>query len=145
LKEAQKKRNWRRYLRFRKRRRGTAIIDTFRGILVVSEKGKTYNLPGGAAKDGESRRDAALRELEEETGLKADECSYLFECNGHLQRDKRGGFFRDVHKVFLMRTSGTAKPKNEINYLAYTKDDPVNLSSTTKRIIKKYYKAGVKV
>lgn len=132
-------------MRFRKRRRGTAVIDTLRGILVVSEEGKTYSLPGGAAKDGESRREAALRELEEETGLKADECSYLFEYSGRLQRDKKGGFFRDAHKVFLMKTSGAAKPKNEIKYVSYTKDANVNLSSATKQIIRKYHEGGVKL
>jgi hypothetical protein len=55
LKKTQKKQqSWRRCLRFRKRRRGTAIVDTPKGILLVSEDGKTYCLPGGAAKGEES-------------------------------------------------------------------------------------------
>jgi 8-oxo-dGTP diphosphatase len=145
LKETQKKRRrWKRYLRFiRKRRRGTAIVDTSKGILVVSEDGKTYYLPGGAAKDGENRRDAALRELEEETGLKASECSYLFECSGRIHRDIKGVFFKDAHKVYLMKASGVAEPRNEITHVAYTKDPNVNLSYTTKRIIKKYFEGRV--
>ncbi len=116
-------------------------METTKGILVVSEGGKTYCLPGGAAKDGESWKVAALRELEEETGLKADECSYLFDCNGRIQRDIKGGFFRDAHKVYLMRVSGVPEPKNEIKHVAYIKDANVSLSYTTKKIIRKYLEA----
>ena len=43
---------------FRKRRRGTAIVDTSEGILVVSRDNRTFFLPGGGAESGESRRDA---------------------------------------------------------------------------------------
>ncbi len=143
LKETQKKPRWRRYLRFRKRRRGTVIVDTSKGILVVSEDGKTYNLPGGAAKDGESWRDAAIRELEEETGLKADEYSYLFACTSRIHRDIKGGFFQDAHKVYVMKASGVAEPKNEVKHVAYTNDSNVNLSGTTKRIIEKYLEGRV--
>ncbi len=112
--------------------------------MVVSEDGKKYHLPGGAAKGEEKWENAALRELEEETGLKAQECAYLFDCSGRIQRDIKGGFFKDAHKVYLMKASGAAEPKNEIKYVAYTKDANVNLSHTTKRIIKKYYEGGVK-
>jgi 8-oxo-dGTP pyrophosphatase MutT (NUDIX family) len=140
LKAPQKKRpKWRRLLRFRNRRRGTAIVDTPHGILVVSENGKTYNLPGGAAKGKESRQDAALRELEEETGLKATESFYLFEYAGRIQRDIKGGFFKDLHKVYLTKVSGVAKPKSEITHVAYTQDPNIKLSNATKRIIQKYF------
>jgi 8-oxo-dGTP diphosphatase len=51
------------------RRRGTAIVETKKGILVVSGHGKVFMLPGGAANHKESRLQAAIRELQEETGL----------------------------------------------------------------------------
>ncbi len=143
FKEMQKKPLWRRYLRFRKRRRGTAVVDTSKGILVVSEDGKTYHLPGGAAKNGESRKDAAIRELEEETGLKATEYSYLFDCTSRIHRDIKGGFYQDTHKVYLTKASGVAEPKNEIKHVAYTTDSNVNLSGTTKKIIAKYLEGRV--
>lgn len=109
-----------------------------KGLLVVSHDGKIFHLPGGAAKGNESRKEATIRELEEETGLKVEECSYLFAINGRIHRDIKGGFFRDAHKVFLMKTSGVAHPKNEIKHIAYTTNN-VNLTYTTKVIKEKFF------
>jgi 8-oxo-dGTP pyrophosphatase MutT (NUDIX family) len=93
------------------------IIDTPVGILIVSEVGKRYSLPGGNARKGESRRKAAIRELREETGLKAIDCVYLFEYSGsRIHKDVKGGHFKTVHKVFLVKTTGIAKAKKEIIY-----------------------------
>lgn len=139
INEKHKKHGWKRYLRlFRNRRRGTAIVQTSKGLLIVSHDGKTFHFPGGAATDNESRKDAAIRELDEETGLKVEDCSYLFNINGRIHRDIKGGLYRDAHKVFLMKASGVAQPKNEIKYIAYT-DSNQNLSYTTKRIIEKFF------
>ena len=63
------------------RRRGTAIVQTPKGILVVAGKRKMFLLPGGGAHPTESRQRAAIRELEEETGLQATSCKYLFPYN----------------------------------------------------------------
>jgi 8-oxo-dGTP pyrophosphatase MutT (NUDIX family) len=43
-----------------KRRRGTAIVDTLRGILVVSHDNRTFYLPGGGAEKGESQKTLQL-------------------------------------------------------------------------------------
>lgn len=112
-----------------RRRRGTAIVDSPNGILVVSEGGRTYYLPGGGARRGESRKNAAIRELMEETGLRATRCSYLFEYTS----------FSNHHKVFLIETKGVAEPRNEIKYLAYFNGSNINVSDTTRRIIELYY------
>jgi ADP-ribose pyrophosphatase YjhB (NUDIX family) len=41
------------------------IVDTPNGILLVSETGKRFSLPGGGTRHHESRESAAIRELEE--------------------------------------------------------------------------------
>jgi len=123
------------------RRRGTAIVDTPKGILVVSESGRGYLLPGGNARKGESRRKAAIRELEEETGLKATDVSYLFEIKGGIHKNRRGHSVRTSHKVFLVKTIGVAKPQGEIKHLAYVDgSNSLNLSRSTRRIIERYNK-----
>jgi len=123
------------------RRRGTVIVDTSEGILVVSESGNRYSLPGGNARNGESRRKAAIRELKEETGLKTIDCVYLFDYYGKgTHKDAKGGFFKTTHKVFLSKTEGVAKPKKEVQHICYFSGSNVNLHYSTQRIIEKYQK-----
>jgi 8-oxo-dGTP diphosphatase len=112
-----------------KRRRGTAIVETAEGILVVSHDNRTFYLPGGGAEEGESRREAAMRELFEETGLVTTDCSFLFEYPS----------FTNNHKVFLMETTGTAEPGNEIRYVDYFDGSNLKVSSTTWEIIELYH------
>ena len=112
-----------------KRRRGTAIIDTPKGILVVSRNNRTFHLPGGGAERGESRRDAAIRELREETNLLAADCSFLFEYTS----------FSNSHKVFLVESTGVPKPGNEIRYLDFFNGSNVKVSNTTWDIIELYH------
>jgi 8-oxo-dGTP diphosphatase len=111
-----------------KRRRGTAIVDTPDGILVVSRDDRTFYLPGGGAEKGESRRDAAVRELLEETGLVATDCQFLFEYPS----------FTNNHKVFLMDTTGVAEPGNEIRYVDFFDGSNLKVSNTTWEIIELY-------
>jgi 8-oxo-dGTP diphosphatase len=123
-----------------RRRRGTALVDTPNGILLVSETGRSFSLPGGGARNHESRESAAIRELEEETGLKALDSSFLFEYRGPIHRSYRGGYYRDNHKVFLILSAGVAKPRKEIKYLGYSGDPKIHVSTSAKDIIEKYQK-----
>ncbi|MCL5100258.1 MAG: NUDIX hydrolase [Candidatus Marsarchaeota archaeon] len=117
------------------RRRGTAIVDTPNGILVASHH-KTWLLPGGGANKGESREKAAIRELREETGLKATKVTFLFEYN----EPDDGRKIRNLHKVFLIEAKGTPKPNHhDVHHLAYwMPDSGIQLSRTTKTIVDKY-------
>jgi DNA-directed RNA polymerase subunit RPC12/RpoP len=120
--------------------RGTAIVDSLNGVLVVSENSKTYYLPGGSVRLGESFKRTVIRELREETGLKAIDTSYLFDYkDNYLRKDREGDYFRDSHKVFLTTSTGTAIPSMEIESLAYFKGSNAHVSSATRRIIEKYY------
>src|SRR3989344_8971739 len=112
------------------RRRGTAIVDTPKGILVCSGRRKIFLLPGGGTerKSKESRRKAAMRELREETGLKAYSSKYLFTYNeGKYYLDGRKRKIVNLHKVFLIKARGYARPRGEVKHLAYYKNGNINL------------------
>ena len=110
------------------RRRGTAIVDFPEGILVVSESGNRYSLLGGNARKDESRKKAAIRELVEETGLKALDCVLLFEYVGKsTHKDVKGGFFKTAHKVFLVKIEGVPKPRREVKHVRFFDGSNVTL------------------
>lgn len=116
------------------RRRGTTIVDTAKGILVASHH-NTWLLPGGGANKGESREKAAIRELHEETGLRATKVKFLFEYN----EPDDGRRIRNLHKVFLIEATGIPSPNHEVHRLAYwTPNSDIQLSRTTKAIVDKY-------
>ncbi len=90
-----------------KRRRGTAIVESSRGILLTSMSKGPYLLPGGGARRGETRFRAAIRETEEETGLRAYYAKILFQHESHSHR----------HTVVLVKARGTARPRQEVKYI----------------------------
>ena len=97
-------------------------------------------LPGGKANKNESRRRAAIRELKEETDLKALESTYVFSYKGGPHKDCKGrGYFRDSHKVFLIKTEGSPKTQSEIKQIAFfKKGSDVKLSHSTREIIEMF-------
>jgi 8-oxo-dGTP diphosphatase len=127
----------------RTRRRGTAIVDTPKGILVVSLDGRNFLLPGGGAWRNESERDAVVRELKEETGLEAVDISYLFGFRGVMHKGARGGTFRNAHKVFLVTAAGIPEPRQEIKRVAYYDGSGPKLSYSAQQIIAKYLSSAV--
>lgn len=121
------------------RRRGTALVETNEGILVVCNSWdmdkKLFTLPGGKANKNESRRQAAIRELKEETSLKSLESTYLFSYNS----PPHGHRYRDCHKVFLIKVNSTAEPQHEVKQIAFfKKGSNLNLSHSTREIIEKF-------
>lgn len=109
------------------RKRGTAYVETSNGVLVVSVDGKTFSLPGGEPRKGESRKRATIRELKEETGLIATKCDYLFEYVSPFNR----------HKVFQIECVGESKPRHEIKHLDYFNGSNLKVSNTTREIIER--------
>lgn len=125
------------------RRRGTAIVETPKGILVTASRNKLFLLPGGGAEKWESRRKATIRELKEETGLKAYSWKYLFTHNEpKYSNDGKKRKIRNLHKVFLIKASGYPKPNyHDVSHIAYWKPGcDVHISRTTKEILIKYLK-----
>ena len=121
------------------RRRGAVIVDTKKGILVVSGKKKKFSLPGGGAKKGESRKNAAIRELYEETNLKTKEIKFLFKYIGHKWRNHKGNSVRNYTKVFLVNPIGIPKPRNEIKRIAFwTPKSKIIISEGTRRMLESY-------
>ena len=125
-----------------RRRRGTAIVETDKGILLTSGHSRVFILPGGGAEKGESRFVAALRELTEETGLKPYYAEIIFRHLGRVQPTLSGHrFFQDHHTVCLVKATGEARPGGgDAKHIAYYYPGcNVKVSATTQEIIEKYY------
>jgi len=124
----------------KKRRRGTALVETEKGILVTAGRGGVFLLPGGGANRGESRTEAAMRELKEETGLKPYYAKYIFRYRGRVSKSHGHGYFQDHHTVCLIKAHGTPSPRHEIKHVAFYKPGAgVRISGVTREIIEKYY------
>ena len=122
-----------------KRRKGVAIVDTSKGILIVAGRNKKFILPGGGAEKWESRKKAAIRELYEETGLKTKNITYLFRYVGSKWHIHSGKSMRNYTKVFLVESEGNTRPSHEIKYVAFWKTGSnLHLSGGTKKVIEKY-------
>ena len=113
-----------------KRKRGTAIVETDQGILLTAMIDGEFLLPGGGTDKGESRFRAAIRELQEETGLIANAAEVIFRHESHTGK----------HTVVLIKAEGTPEPKQEVKYLDYyTPGKMINMSQGTKDILEKYF------
>lgn len=120
------------------RRKGVAVVDTPKGILVVSGRRKIFALPGGGVDKGERRKHAAMRELREETGLLTKRRTYLFSYHGGKWHTRKGSV-KNHAKVFLIKTYGHARPRHEIKHIAYWKSGcKLRISRRTKWIIDEY-------
>lgn len=94
----------------------------------MSSSGSYYRLPGGKPEKGEASIEAAIRELREETGLRAYDVRYLFKFH--------------ASKIFRIRAKGNPEPGREIHFLAFFRPDRdigVRISENTIKILKIYY------
>lgn len=113
----------------KKRRRGTVVVESAAGIVLVRMKGGSFMLPGGQAEAVESRAQAAIRELKEEADLGALSVIQLFE---HESKHY-------AHKVFYVVASGVPRPSSEIDEIAYfTPDFQGEIGFSSRRILEKF-------
>ncbi|MBD8495856.1 NUDIX domain-containing protein [Pseudomonas syringae] len=113
--------------------RATVICKRDNRILCVRKAKSRWNLPGGKIEAGETPRQAAARELREETGLRGLPLLYLDEFTGDQVR----------HHVFVtdVPKDGKPKPRNEISackWLAGEQWSELKASDTTKSILKAF-------
>ncbi len=111
--------------------RDTAIVETSKGILLVSKHGKRFSFPGGGIKRKEPSICAAVRELYEETNLRTLEIKYLFDFVSEFH----------FHKVYWIKPLGILKTKNEINHIAFLSkenESKITLAPSVAPILKKY-------
>ena len=127
------------------RRKGVAIVQFKKGILVVSGKTKIFHLPGGGANKGESRKKATIRELYEETGLKTKKIKYLFSYKGKSWHNYNGRLVKNSVKVFLVEPIGKPKPRKEIKRIMFwNPEKKLRIGESTLNSIKKYLAKPIK-
>lgn len=126
----------------RVRERGTAVVPTERGILVVQERNGLWNLPGGGVNKRETVESGVLRELNEETGLQGKNPRRLFDVAGNPWKDSRGRKNVNLNEVFIVDDIvGTPIASNEISKIGYyTPDSDLKLGGSAKKILDAYYK-----
>jgi 8-oxo-dGTP diphosphatase len=99
-------------------------------ILLVARERSRWTLPGGRIRRNEAPHEAALRELEEEAPLVADDLAYLFRFDG----------LNTQHYVFFAEVGPhlTAQPSNEIakcSWFAPVKIATLSASVPTRGIV----------
>ena len=124
------------------RKRGTIILKTQRGILVVQEPNGSWSLPGGGIEKNESDVEGALRELREETTVKGKRANYQFDTRGNVHRNRQGQRYVNLYKIYeVTEYENQPKPSNEIRKIRYWKPEKdMRLTSTTERILDIYSK-----
>lgn len=113
--------------------RATVICEQDRHILLVRKPRSRWTLPGGKVEPGETTAGAAMRELQEETGLGIDGLLYLMEL-------ETGGTRHHVYEASV-RNSSEARPQNEIFDCLWFPLDAVqnlNTSDATLRIVRAF-------
>jgi len=142
-----------------RRPRGTAIIETDKGIILCKDKRGEYILPGGeieiaAVKGlegkkvrGESALEGTIREIYEELGLSPIKSRYLFKKEGSeislysLPGGRQHWWSKNIYSVFEFKVRGRPKLRShEVKDIIYYKPGmKIKLSKDTEAILKRYF------
>lgn len=113
--------------------RATVICEKNRQILLVRKPRSKWALPGGKVEIGEAIAVAAIRELQEETGLNVDQLLYIFELEAG----------NTLHHVFeaVVLNAENATPQNEISeciWYSLSSIYDLDTSDATKAIVRSF-------
>ena len=113
--------------------RATVICEQDRHILLVRKLRCRWALPGGKVEPGETRADAAIRELQEETGLYADEMLYLMEL-------ETGDTRHHVYEASVVNLHEVRAQNEIVDFIWFPMDTVQNLSTSdaTLRIVRAF-------
>lgn len=115
-----------------RRSRATVIVELDRRIVLAETRDGLILLPGGGMNRGELPLQAAVRELQEETGLVATRAIFLFEHGSPSNR----------HHVFWMAAGGVSEARDDAVALHFLAPDEqpgvLRLSPATEAILRKY-------
>ncbi len=124
---------------------GVSTLTLRDGKVLLAKRAKKaghglWSLPGGHIETGEPARDAALRELTEETGVTA-RLDRLIECQDIIHRDDQGTvIFHYVISVFLCHWQhGEAVAATDVSDVMWAKAcdlDNLNMTHGTAKLIR---------
>ena len=126
---------------------GGIVINKNNEILFIYRKGK-WDLPKGKMEKNEDKKDSALREVIEETGVKKLKIVNFFSTTFHLIKVKREYFLKETH-WYKMKTKydGKLKPQKSEGIISAkwkTFDEALEIKKKTFRniaiILTKYLK-----
>ncbi|MBF0215929.1 MAG: NUDIX domain-containing protein [Candidatus Omnitrophica bacterium] len=92
--------------------------DGLKCLVIYSERNKIWGFPKGHLEDGETELEAALRETEEETGIKS-----LKVIDGFREEDVYGTLSNRPGK------KGESIEKHSVYFLAFTSSEKVNVDN----------------
>ena len=82
-------------------------MNTNKELLVIYRRG-SWDLPKGKIDPGETKEEAAVREIQEETGLQTVELGKLICSTYHTYKDKKGNRILKLTHWFEMHTTEIA-------------------------------------
>lgn len=120
-------------------KKGVALVEKNGSILVVSKKNNVYSLPGGITIGRETKRQAAYRELTEESGLVGRTSEFFLDYLGNVKY-ANGHRYRKEARVYVIEASGFAHAQNEIAKVGWWfPGSKMKLSPHTRMVIEKYF------
>ena len=126
---------------------GGIVTNKKNQILFIYRKGK-WDLPKGKMEKNESKKESALREVIEETGVKKLKIINFFSTTFHLIKVKREYFLKETHwSVMKTKYDGKLKPQKSEGIISAkwkTFDEALEIKKKTFRniaiILTKYLK-----